>query len=80
MSSGDSAVRGEVMHSVQRRNRSAPLTSAQYGSSVGDDKTPSATHDISRVSYHVKHLSDFAKSLEDVRTYLPLVLPRHRVC
>ncbi|KAK8138205.1 rhodanese-like protein [Apiospora sp. TS-2023a] len=65
MSSGDSAVRGEVMHSVQRRNRSAPLTSAQYGSSVGDDRTPSATHDISRVSYHVKHLSDFAKSLED---------------
>ncbi|KAK8126080.1 Tyrosine-protein phosphatase non-receptor type 6 [Apiospora kogelbergensis] len=36
-----------------------------YGSSVGDDRTPSATHDISRVSYHVKHLSDFAKSLED---------------
>ncbi|KAK8055862.1 hypothetical protein PG993_001089 [Apiospora rasikravindrae] len=65
MSSGDSAVRGEVMHSVQRRNRSAPLTSTQYGSSVGDDRTPSATHDISRVSYHVKHLSDFAKSLED---------------
>ncbi|KAK8088654.1 hypothetical protein PG997_003615 [Apiospora hydei] len=65
MSSGDSAVRGEVMHSIQRRNRSAPLTSTQYGSSVGDDRTPSATHDISRVSYHVKHLSDFAKSLED---------------
>ncbi|KAK8027580.1 rhodanese-like protein [Apiospora marii] len=79
MSSGDSAVRGEVMHSVQRRNRSAPLTSAQYGSSVGDDRTPSATHDISRVSYHVKHLSDFAKSLEDVRTSLPLALSRRRV-
>ncbi|KAI0128440.1 homeobox domain-containing protein [Xylariales sp. AK1849] len=36
-----------------------------YGSSIGDDKTPSATHDISRVNYHVKHLSDFAKTLED---------------
>ncbi|ORY69854.1 uncharacterized protein BCR38DRAFT_420262 [Pseudomassariella vexata] len=36
-----------------------------YGSSAGDDKTAAATHDISRVNYHVKHLSDFAKSLED---------------
>lgn len=36
-----------------------------YGSSAGDERTPSATHDISRVNYHVKHLSDFAKSLED---------------
>ena len=39
----------------------------QYGSSLGDDRTPSATHDISRVNYHVKHLPDFARTLEDVR-------------
>lgn len=25
----------------------------------------SATHDISRTSFHVKHISDFAKTLED---------------
>lgn len=35
-----------------------------YGSSAGD-APPMATHDISRVSYHVKHLSEFAKTLED---------------
>jgi hypothetical protein len=29
----------------------------------------SATHDTSRVKYHVKHLSDFAKTLEDVRIF-----------
>ncbi|KAK9414161.1 hypothetical protein SUNI508_02260 [Seiridium unicorne] len=37
-----------------------------YGSSAGDDKMPAATHDTSRVNYHVKHISDFAKTLEDV--------------
>ncbi|KAK6067324.1 hypothetical protein SCUP234_11699 [Seiridium cupressi] len=36
-----------------------------YGSSAGDDKMPAATHDTSRVNYHVKHISDFAKTLED---------------
>ncbi|KAI0408645.1 hypothetical protein F4802DRAFT_357852 [Xylaria palmicola] len=36
-----------------------------YGSSLGDSKLPTATHDISRVNYHVKHLADFAKALED---------------
>ncbi|KAI0389999.1 hypothetical protein F5Y17DRAFT_462218, partial [Xylariaceae sp. FL0594] len=36
-----------------------------YGSSLGDSRTPAATHDISRVNYHVKHLPDFAKALED---------------
>ncbi|KAK5627679.1 hypothetical protein RRF57_003394 [Xylaria bambusicola] len=39
-----------------------------YGSSLGDSKPPSATHDISRVNYHVKHLPDFAKALEDSAT------------
>ncbi|RYP17505.1 hypothetical protein DL765_004469 [Monosporascus sp. GIB2] len=36
-----------------------------YGSSPGDEKTPSATHDISRVNFHIKHLPDFARTLED---------------
>ncbi|KAI0481552.1 hypothetical protein F4859DRAFT_529354 [Xylaria cf. heliscus] len=36
-----------------------------YGSSLGDSKPLSATHDISRVNYHVKRLPDFAKALED---------------
>ncbi|KAI0453285.1 hypothetical protein F5B21DRAFT_292461 [Xylaria acuta] len=36
-----------------------------YGSSLGDSKPPSATHDTSRVNYHVKRLPDFAKALED---------------
>lgn len=40
----------------------------QYGSGSGDYATPSATHDISRVNYHVKHIDSFAKSLEDVRS------------
>ncbi|OTB06884.1 hypothetical protein M426DRAFT_318600 [Hypoxylon sp. CI-4A] len=39
-----------------------------YGSSLEDERTPSATHDISRVSYHVKHLPEFAKTLEDSAT------------
>ncbi len=34
----------------------------------GEYTTPSATHDISRVSFHVKHIDTFAKSLEDVRS------------
>ncbi|RYP45180.1 hypothetical protein DL768_008453 [Monosporascus sp. mg162] len=36
-----------------------------YGSSPGDEKAPSATHDISRVNFHIKHLPDFARTLED---------------
>ncbi|KAI0194186.1 hypothetical protein F4808DRAFT_353500 [Astrocystis sublimbata] len=36
-----------------------------YGSSLESPKPPSATHDISRVNYHVKRLPDFAKALED---------------
>lgn len=68
MSSEDSAVRGDhLSSSAQPRLRTGQLTSNQYGSVAGDDKAPSTTHDISRVSYHVKHVSDFAKQLEDVR-------------
>lgn len=62
MSSGDSTVRGRA----KSRERTGLLTSPQYGSSAGDDRTPTATHDISRVDYHVRHISDFARTLEDV--------------
>ena len=50
------------------RGDGASMSSADsaYGSGAGDSSgAPSATHDISRVSYHVKHLETFAKSLED---------------
>ncbi|KPM36249.1 hypothetical protein AK830_g10329 [Neonectria ditissima] len=35
------------------------------GSSEGDFHTRSATHDISRTNFHVKHIGQFAKRLED---------------
>ncbi|KAI3397019.1 hypothetical protein diail_11346 [Diaporthe ilicicola] len=41
----------------------SPFPSLQYGSGVGD--APSATHDTSRVSYHVKHLDTFAQTLQE---------------
>ncbi|KAL8356538.1 hypothetical protein RB601_001715 [Gaeumannomyces tritici] len=50
------------------RGDGASMSSADsaYGSGAGDSSgAPSATHDISRVNYHVKHLEMFAKSLED---------------
>lgn len=63
MSSSDSTVRGRA----KSRERIGLLTSShQYGSSAGDDRTPAATHDTSRVNYHVKHISDFARTLEGV--------------
>lgn len=43
----------------------SPFPSLQYGSGIGD--APSATHDTSRVSYHVKHLDSFAQTLQEVR-------------
>lgn len=48
----------------------SPFPSLQYGSGIGD--APSATHDTSRVSYHVKHLDTFAQTLQEVRYSLPL--------
>lgn len=44
---------------------SSPFPHIQYGSGIGD--APSATHDTSRVSYHVKHLDTFAQTLQEVR-------------
>ncbi|KXJ97504.1 hypothetical protein Micbo1qcDRAFT_191958 [Microdochium bolleyi] len=35
-----------------------------YGSSAGDEKVPTATHDTSRVNYHVRDIQHFAESLE----------------
>ncbi|KAI1096514.1 hypothetical protein F5B19DRAFT_481368 [Rostrohypoxylon terebratum] len=66
-SSGDSAVRREKKI-ARPQARSHLITSSQYGSSIEDDRTPSATHDISRVNFHVKHLPEFAKTLEESAT------------
>ncbi|OTA66611.1 hypothetical protein K449DRAFT_430924 [Hypoxylon sp. EC38] len=66
-SSGDSAVRRDKK-TARPQARSRLMTSSQYGSSIEDERTPSATHDISRVSYHVKHLPEFAKTLEHSAT------------
>lgn len=75
-SSGDSAVRRNN-RTARPQARSRLITSSQYGSSIEEEKgTPSATHDISRVSYHVKHLPDFAKTLEDVRSSLSFLSVR----
>lgn len=55
------------------------LRSWQYGSGVGDTTSASsATHDTSRVSYHVKHLDTFAQTLQDVScASCARLLPRH---
>ncbi|KAL7626210.1 hypothetical protein AAE478_002980 [Parahypoxylon ruwenzoriense] len=67
-SSGDSAVRRDN-RTARAQNRSRLITSSsQYGSSIEDERTPSATHDISRVNFHIKHLPEFAKTLEDSAT------------
>lgn len=42
----------------------SPCPSLQYGSGIGD--AVPATHDISRVSYHVKQLDSFTQTLEAV--------------
>ncbi|KZL77234.1 tyrosine-protein phosphatase non-receptor type 6 [Colletotrichum tofieldiae] len=65
VSSADSTVGARVSTHQSRRvqvNSQAGL--AQYGSSSGDAPR-TATHDVSRVSYHVKHLDSFAQTLED---------------
>ncbi|KAI1393548.1 uncharacterized protein F4822DRAFT_384986 [Hypoxylon trugodes] len=67
-SSGDSAVRRNKRIARPQARSHLISSSSQYGSSIDDERTPSATHDISRVSYHVKNLPDFAKTLEDSAT------------
>lgn len=39
---------------------------SQAASGGGDHYARSATHDTSRTSFHVKHISQFAQRLEDV--------------
>jgi len=73
MSSADSTVRDlrSPLPAVAMRSQPRP----QYGSVSGDYGATkpagglaprTATHDISRVSYHVKSIGSFAQSLEDV--------------
>ncbi|OHE94563.1 hypothetical protein CORC01_10091 [Colletotrichum orchidophilum] len=65
VSSADSTVGARVSMIQSRRVRvDSQAGHAQYGSSSGDAPRP-ATHDISRVSYHVKHLDSFAQTLEN---------------
>ncbi|KAL0930946.1 tyrosine-protein phosphatase non-receptor type 6 [Colletotrichum truncatum] len=63
VSSADSTVGARVTTQQSRRVHSQ-AGNGQYGSSSGDAPR-TATHDISRVSYHVKHLNSFAQTLED---------------
>ncbi|GKT46710.1 uncharacterized protein ColSpa_06891 [Colletotrichum spaethianum] len=63
--SADSTVGARVStHQSRRVQVSSQAGLAQYGSSSGDAPR-TATHDVSRVSYHVKHLDSFAQTLED---------------
>lgn len=63
-----------LLHSVLLRNiimrpeevspSYSPCPPLQYGSGI--DVAPPATHDTSRVSYHVKQLDTFAQTLQEV--------------
>ncbi|KAK4238566.1 hypothetical protein C8A03DRAFT_14968 [Achaetomium macrosporum] len=44
---------------------SMSLSSADSAYGSGTEGSPLATHDISRVSYHVKHIESFAQALQD---------------
>ncbi|KAK0710922.1 hypothetical protein B0H67DRAFT_268862 [Lasiosphaeris hirsuta] len=52
----------------RRPGDGSSLSSADSTYGSGSEASPSATHDISRVSYHVKHLESFAQALEDSAT------------
>lgn len=56
-----------TLHTRAPRGDGASMSSADstYGSGGAGASTPSATHDTSRVNFHVKNLDSFAKSLED---------------
>lgn len=62
-SSSDSAVRFSFFLFIGTEGKMV-ADIIQYGSS--SESCSPATHDISRVSYHVKHLESFAQALEDV--------------
>ncbi|KAI1816754.1 hypothetical protein GGS20DRAFT_536084 [Poronia punctata] len=50
---------------ISSRQSTDDSEDSTYGSSLGDSRIPAATHDTSRVNYHVKRLPDFAKALQD---------------
>ncbi|KAK1965770.1 hypothetical protein LY78DRAFT_693200 [Colletotrichum sublineola] len=65
VSSADSTVGARVStHQSRRAQVNSQAGFVQYGSSPGNAPR-TATHDISRGSYHVKHLGSFAQTLED---------------
>lgn len=47
--------------------RERTMSSLRVRQGMARDNARSATHDISRASFHVKHIGQFAKRLEDVR-------------
>lgn len=55
------------------------LSAFQYGSAPSETGTLSATHDISRVNYHVKHLDSFVQTLQEVCwKYFPTLYVQYR--
>ncbi|KXX72810.1 Homeobox protein EgHBX4 [Madurella mycetomatis] len=46
-------------------NDGSSMSSADSAYGSASEGSPAATHDISRVSYHVKHLESFAQALQD---------------
>ncbi|KAI8154776.1 hypothetical protein K4K49_013156 [Colletotrichum sp. SAR 10_70] len=64
VSSGADSTVGARVTTHQSRRVHSQAGDGQYGSSSGDAPR-TATHDTSRVSYHVKHLDSFVQTLED---------------
>jgi len=52
----------------ERRRWQTDVNMEQHAPDSAEYTAPSATHDTSRVNYHVKHIDTFAKTLEDVRS------------
>ncbi|KAJ0352810.1 hypothetical protein COL154_003614 [Colletotrichum chrysophilum] len=69
VSSGADSTVGARVTTHQSRRVHSQAGDGQYGSSSGDAPR-TATHDTSRVSYHVKHLDSFVQTLEDVQALL----------
>lgn len=53
-----------LLQETSRRFTQTKSNHIQYGSA--SESCNPATHDVSRVSYHVRHLETFAQALEDV--------------
>lgn len=84
LSSRDSTVRRgahAAMPAARRQHHLTHLDRSQYGSSAGDDKVPPATHDTSRVNFHVRDIQHFAESLEGVGSpQHPALSTQHPTC